>query len=153
MWSTSKPQYDVISKHHYDYGVLEGPLERVVESDPVNETISKPTPVLADNREDNQISRPNILLVVADDLRPQLGLYGGRAQTPHLDELAASPGSMIFERAYAQITVNTSSHSRLLSAYINICMRYLSVGDSGMQSESRIFPEWTETRPYSNIWL
>jgi len=47
--------------------------------------------------------KPNVLFIMADDLRPQLGLYGHRAYTPNLDALAAR--GTTFERAYAQITV------------------------------------------------
>lgn len=50
-----------------------------------------------------QVARPNVLFLLADDLRPQLGVYGRRASTPNLDQLAAQ--GTTFERAYAQITV------------------------------------------------
>jgi arylsulfatase A-like enzyme len=45
-------------------------------------------------------ARPNILVVVADDISPAyFGAYGGRTPTPHLDRLAS--GGVRFERAYA----------------------------------------------------
>lgn len=34
--------------------------------------------------------RPNVLFIMADDYRPELGAYGSAALTPHLDRLAAS---------------------------------------------------------------
>ncbi|MEM9017378.1 MAG: sulfatase [Verrucomicrobiota bacterium] len=44
-------------------------------------------------------SRPNILMIAVDDLRPMLGCYGDeRMHTPHIDRLAEE--GMLFERAY-----------------------------------------------------
>ena len=55
-----------------------------------------------------------MLFIIADDLRPQLGIYGNRAATPNLDELAQQPGALTFERAFAQITVCNPSRASLL---------------------------------------
>jgi arylsulfatase A-like enzyme len=44
-----------------------------------------------------------VLLIVADDLRPQLAPYGRHTHTPHLVRLAAQ--GVTFDRAYAQVTV------------------------------------------------
>ena len=54
-----------------------------------------------------------MLFIIADDLRPQLGIYGNRAATPNLDELAQQPGALTFERAFAQITVCNPSITNL----------------------------------------
>jgi hypothetical protein len=45
----------------------------------------------------------NVLFIVADDMRPELGLYGRSAITPNLDSLAQR--GVTFDRAYAQTTV------------------------------------------------
>ena len=55
--------------------------------------------------------KPNVLFIMADDLRPQLGLYGHRAYTPNLDALAER--GTTFERAYAQITVRNKMFSQI----------------------------------------
>ncbi|MDF1744504.1 MAG: sulfatase [Gimesia sp.] len=45
--------------------------------------------------------RPNILMIMVDDLRPMLGCYGDpRAKTPNIDRLASR--GVVFERAYCQ---------------------------------------------------
>lgn len=47
--------------------------------------------------------RPNFLFLVVDDMRPELGCYGAsHMHTPNIDRLAASSGSVLFERAYVQ---------------------------------------------------
>lgn len=57
--------------------------------------------------------RSNILFIVADDLRTDLGCYGSGALTPHLDALAQR--SLRFERAYCQQAVCNPSRSSFLT--------------------------------------
>lgn len=59
----------------------------------------------------------NVLLIVVDDLRPQLNAsYGQRfVHTPNLDALAASPGTVVFTRAYAQLSWCSPSRNSFLS--------------------------------------
>ena len=46
-------------------------------------------------------SRPNILFIASDDLRPELGCYGvTQVKTPNLDRLARR--GVVFTRAYCQ---------------------------------------------------
>lgn len=56
---------------------------------------------------------PNVLLLTADDLRPELGCYGSSALTPHLDSLAAR--GTLFTRAYCQQAVCNPSRSSMLT--------------------------------------
>lgn len=61
-----------------------------------------------------QRSRPNVLFIALDDLRPQLGCYGDpHAITPNMDELAAR--GMVFNRAYCQQAVCSPSRTSLLT--------------------------------------
>ncbi len=56
----------------------------------------------------------NVLLIIADDMRPDLGAYGDSSiQTPHLDRLAQQ--GMTFTRAYAQVAVCNPSRVVFLS--------------------------------------
>jgi len=57
---------------------------------------------------------PNVLFIVVDDLRPQLGCYGrSQMHTPHIDRLAAE--SLRFDRAYCQVPVCGASRASVLT--------------------------------------
>ncbi|WP_242121688.1 sulfatase [Aestuariivivens sediminicola] len=61
-----------------------------------------------------EIAKPNVLFIVVDDLRPELGCYGkSQIISPHIDRLAAS--GMIFNRSYCNIPVCGASRASLLS--------------------------------------
>ncbi|MFN0080800.1 MAG: sulfatase [Prosthecobacter sp.] len=57
--------------------------------------------------------RTNVLFIMADDLRPELGCYGSVAVTPNLDALARR--GMIFRHAYCQQAVCNPSRSSMLT--------------------------------------
>jgi arylsulfatase A-like enzyme len=59
-------------------------------------------------------SPPNILLIIVDDLRPQLGCYGhNETLSPNIDRLAEE--GMLFERAYCQVPVCGASRASLMT--------------------------------------
>ncbi|MBD3322290.1 MAG: sulfatase-like hydrolase/transferase, partial [Chitinivibrionales bacterium] len=58
--------------------------------------------------------KPNVLFVVVDDLRPQLGCYGQEwIISPHTDRLAEE--GILFERAYCQQALCAPSRASVLS--------------------------------------
>lgn len=60
-------------------------------------------------------SKPNILFIVVDDLRPALGIYGDSlAKTPNLDQLGAR--SLVFTRALAQQALCGPSRTSFLTS-------------------------------------
>ncbi len=70
-------------------------------------------------------SRPNVLLIAIDDLRPELGCYGNsHIHSPNIDALAAS--GLQFERAYCQQAVCNPSRTSLMTG-----MRPDSIGVTG----------------------
>lgn len=59
-------------------------------------------------------TKPNILFIAVDDLRPELNSYGANyIQSPHLDKLAEQ--SLVFDRAYCNIPVCGASRASLLT--------------------------------------
>jgi iduronate 2-sulfatase len=59
-------------------------------------------------------SKPNVLFIAVDDLRPQLGCYGFQEMhTPNLDRLAAR--GVLFERAYCMVPTCGASRASLMT--------------------------------------
>ncbi|NLR91116.1 sulfatase [Flammeovirga agarivorans] len=64
--------------------------------------------------ETTQTSRPNILLLYMDDLRPQLGCYGySQIQSPNIDKLAKE--GVLFNNAYCNVAVCGASRASMLT--------------------------------------
>ena len=58
--------------------------------------------------------RPNILVIIVDDLRPEVAAYGDRiARTPNIDHLADT--GVLFENAFAAVPVCGASRAALFS--------------------------------------
>lgn len=58
--------------------------------------------------------RQNILFIVCDDLRPELGCYGRKQiKSPNIDRWATQ--SVLFDRAYCNIAVSGASRASLLT--------------------------------------
>ena len=59
-------------------------------------------------------AKPNVLFIVVDDLRPELGCYGkDYIKSPNIDALARS--GMVFKRAYCQQAVCSPSRSSVMT--------------------------------------
>lgn len=58
--------------------------------------------------------KPNVILIIADDLRPEIGAYGRtHAQTPNLDRFAKS--AALFENSFVSMAVCAPSRFALLT--------------------------------------
>jgi arylsulfatase len=84
---------------------------------------------LAADAQESQTERPNVLLIVADDLGySDLGVYGGEIETPNLDALAES--GLMFTRFYANASCSPT-RAMLLSGTDN------HIAGVGMMYEAR----------------
>ena len=67
-------------------------------------------------KQTGEIKKRNIIFIICDDLRPELGCYGhSKIKTPNIDRWAKQ--SVVFERAYCNIAVSGASRASLLTGY------------------------------------
>ena len=93
--------------------------------------------------------RPDVLFIMADDLRPELASYGSTAITPHLDRLARR--GVQFDRAYCQQSLCNPSRSSLLTGRRP---DFLRVWDNSThfrthQPDLPTLPQWFKDHGYS----
>lgn len=71
------------------------------------------------------LAKPNVLFIVVDDLRPQLGCYGHAGTlSPNIDRLAGQ--GMLFEQAYVQVPVCGASRASLMTGLYPTSERFVT---------------------------
>jgi iduronate 2-sulfatase len=92
--------------------------------------------------------RPNVVLIVADDLRPELGCYGSRALTPNLDALSAR--GVRFDRAYCQQALCNPSRSSFLTGRRPDSLHLWSNGTHFREKNPDVttLPQWFKENGY-----
>ena len=79
------------------------------------------------------VTKPNVLLICVDDLKPLLGCYGDeRIQSPNMDRLAAR--GLLFERAYCNQAVCAPSRNTLLTGVRPTTLGIYDLGTNFRQS-------------------
>jgi len=69
--------------------------------------------------------KPNVLFIAIDDLRPELGCYGGKeVKSPNIDKLAGQ--GMVFKRAYCQVPVCGASRASLMTGILPTPTRFIN---------------------------
>ena len=75
----------------------------------------------------SQTEKMNVLFLMADDMRPELGCYGVKeVKTPNIDRFAAS--GLLFQNAYCNIPVSGASRASLLTGvypHYRLCQQRL----------------------------
>ncbi|KAA1260921.1 Choline-sulfatase [Rubripirellula obstinata] len=106
------------------------------------------------NAADQQNSRPNVLLICVDDLRPELNCYGASyIQSPNIDELASS--GTLFSRHYVQAPTCGASRSALLTGKYggssNFTLLKRAERISAGQDVLPSMPEWFKQNGYTTV--
>ncbi|MDC0156435.1 sulfatase [Verrucomicrobia bacterium] len=97
-------------------------------------------------------AKPNILFIAIDDLRPELGCFGGKeVSSPHIDKLAT--GGMIFNRAYCQVPVCGASRASLMTGLRPTEKRFLKFDTYAEKDapDAMTLPEAFKTNGYHCI--
>lgn len=95
------------------------------------------------------IAPPNIILIIVDDLRPELGIYGNNLiKTPHIDALAQE--GLLFKNAYCNVPVCGASRASMLTGLRPNNNRFLTykskINEEAPQAIT--FPALLKTRGY-----
>ncbi|WP_083631287.1 sulfatase [Labilibacter marinus] len=71
-----------------------------------------------------QTTKPNVLFIAIDDLRPELGCYGiKQVKSPNIDQLASE--GVVFNRAYCNVPVCGASRASLLTSILPTKTRFI----------------------------
>jgi len=95
-------------------------------------------------------ARPNVLLIVSDDLNTRLGCYGEAvAKTPNLDALAGR--GILFERAYCQFPHCNPSRASFLTGLRPRTTRVTNNDDNLYHNHPAVMtlPHWLRTQGYA----
>ena len=88
------------------------------------------------------VDRPNVLIIIVDDLRPELGCYGkDYIQSPNIDQLAAM--GRAFHRHYVQAPTCGASRFTLLTG------RYGPSGNGALFARAKMLRDNPDTVPPS----
>lgn len=88
-------------------------------------TCQVPAPATPGVRSSATAPRRNVLFIMVDDLRPQLGCFGKSSMhSPHIDELAKR--GRLFERAYCMVPTCGASRASMMSGLRPHAQRFVS---------------------------
>lgn len=96
--------------------------------------------------------RPNVLFIAIDDLRPEIGCFGGtQAKTPNIDKLASK--GVVFTRAYCQVPVCGASRASLMTGILPTRSRFVGFSAKAEQDapEATTLPEAFRNAGYTTL--
>ena len=95
---------------------------------------------------------PNILMIIVDDLRPQLGCYGAtETLSPNIDRIADE--GTLFETAYVQVPVCGASRASLMTGLYPTSSRFVTYYSSADKDAAGIpdIPKHLKSSGYTTI--
>jgi iduronate 2-sulfatase len=96
-----------------------------------------------------QPTKPNVLFVAVDDLKPTIGCYGDKlAKTPNIDRIAKT--GTLFERAYCMQAVCSPSRNALLTGLRPEVLKIYDLGTNFRKRAPEIvtLPQWFKQHGY-----
>mmetsp|Transcript_13384 Transcript_13384/g.43616 ORF Transcript_13384/g.43616 Transcript_13384/m.43616 type:complete len:571 (-) Transcript_13384:998-2710(-) len=81
----------------------------------LKKTVLVPLAVVVASSKEGLTTKDDVVMIIADDLRPELSGFGCAAPTPRLDELMRDDHAVTFTQAYAQIALCAPSRNSFLS--------------------------------------
>lgn len=100
-----------------------------------------------------QTEKINVLFLIADDMRPELGCYGVKeVKTPNIDRLASS--SVVFQNAYCNVPVSGASRASLLTGvYPHYPDRFVHYSARASQDCPEAIPlsQWFTSHNYHTV--
>jgi len=103
-------------------------------------------------KEINTQSKPNVLFIYVDDLRPELNIYGAtHIKSPNIDKLANV--SSVFSKAYCNVPVCGASRASLLTGLRPTKNRFLDYKTSAEEEAPGIItiPEQFKNNGYTTV--
>ncbi|MEG1635861.1 MAG: sulfatase-like hydrolase/transferase, partial [Rikenellaceae bacterium] len=98
-------------------------------------------------------SQMNVLFLIADDLRPELGCYGVKqVKTPNIDRLAHN--ATLFQNAYCNVPVSGASRASMLTGvYPRYPNRFIAFDASASKDAPQAIPisRWFTDHGYTTI--
>lgn len=101
---------------------------------------------------ETEIQKPNILFIMVDDLRPELGAYGNtEIKTPHFDTLARQ--GMVFTRTYCQAAACAPSRASLMTGLRPDSTRVWSLGEKFRETipDVKTLPQYFHENGYHTV--
>lgn len=98
------------------------------------------------------VTKPNVLFISVDDLRPELGCYGNsKIVSPGIDRLAGK--GTLFKNAYCQVPVCGASRASLMTGLYPTAKRFLSYHTKADTEVRAIYdlPGWFKENGYTTI--
>lgn len=108
--------------------------------------------VISNAHDHKHHSHPNILMIIVDDLRPQLGCYGAdETFSPNIDRIAEE--GTLFETAYVQIPVCGASRASMMTGLYPTSDRFVTYYSSADKDAPNIpdLPSHLMSSGYSTI--
>ena len=100
----------------------------------------------------NAQEKPNVLMIVLDDLNDYIGVMGGhpQAHTPNIDRLASQ--SVLFKNAHANVPVCSPSRASFMNGISPVTSKYWGFSDwtkNEILMHSKSIPEYVKDNGYN----